>query len=490
MGKLVAQFVEENRKALKQSGEEPHLLMQDMAPCHCGDECRETGEKDLQRKRRSWYEASNVVNHLYSPNGTPELCVNDQVHKLFQASLHRAINEVVGRGKLLHNRPMAPEDLTLGGPYYTESGIRRGTTPWNYALACSVVWKTFPQLILTAAFVRLRYLSPGMAAKLLDTHQEEIEEGVHSLEEWQRVVQKHTHWTCLHADQDFTGTPHVDRSLSKPTRVSAVDKTEKVIMDALHAALIPTTLSTLAPLGNALPDGGLSRHLEVNRECMGSALTSLASTASALNVGEYHHFDKALALALGRSTYFQKSHSYTSAQLREDIFKFQFAALKKQYFKLVEDKSPQVLKASGGLERQLTLHTYIWDVLKAVHKKDVASLNNLCRIMAGDAKTKSLNVGLRHRRVKPPLAKASFPVAPNFTADELKEDGVHVPAFPTTSALAAATGLPSSSSSLIAPVVASVADSEPLSSLAPKAFFCKDASTTSPQATCEVQCSR
>ena len=208
-----------------------------------------------------------MVSHLYSRNGTPELCVNDQVHKFFQASLHRAINEVVGRGNLLHNRPMAQED-------------RRGTTPWHYALACSVVWKTFPQIILTSAFVRLRYSSPSMAAKLLDTHQKEIEDGVQFLQEWQRVVQTRTHWKCLYADQDFSGTPQDDRSLAQPTRVSTVEKIENAVMDALHAALVPTTLSALAPLGICLPDGGFSSRLEANRDRMGSALASLASTAS------------------------------------------------------------------------------------------------------------------------------------------------------------------------------------------------------------------
>ena len=64
LGRLVAQLVEENRRVLGQSFGEPHLFLRDMAPCHCGDDCRETGEKDLQRKRRSWYAASGVISHL------------------------------------------------------------------------------------------------------------------------------------------------------------------------------------------------------------------------------------------------------------------------------------------------------------------------------------------------------------------------------------------------------------------------------------------
>ena len=158
-------------------------------------------------------------------------------------------------------------------------------------------------------------------------------------------------------------------------------------MDASHATLVTTTLSALALLGNYLPDGGCSSRLEANRDRMGSALAYLASTSSALNVGEYQHFAKALTLALSRSTYLENSKSYKSPPLREDIFKFQFTALKKHYFKLVDAKSPQVFKALDGTERQFTFHNYIFDVLKAVHKKDVVGLDDLCRIMAGDAKT-------------------------------------------------------------------------------------------------------
>ena len=132
------------------------MFSQDIAPCHCGDDCKDTCGTYLQRKRRSRYAASGVASYLYSSNSTPELCVNDSVHTFFQVSWHSAINEVVGRVGLLHNYPMAPEDLTHGGPYYTESGIRRGRGPWHYVLACLVVWKTFPQIGLIAALFSFR----------------------------------------------------------------------------------------------------------------------------------------------------------------------------------------------------------------------------------------------------------------------------------------------------------------------------------------------
>ena len=138
LGGQVADFVEENRKTLKLQPDEMHMLLLDIAPCHVGDFCKETGEKQLQLKRRSWYTEAKFVNHFYARNGSPELCVNDQIHKLFLACLHTAVDELVGRGKLLHERPASPDEVQKGGPFYTEAGIRRGATPWHYALACSI----------------------------------------------------------------------------------------------------------------------------------------------------------------------------------------------------------------------------------------------------------------------------------------------------------------------------------------------------------------
>ena len=133
-------------------------------------------------------------------------------------------------------------------------------------------------------------------------------------------------------------------------------------MDALHKALVPTTLSALAPSGSSLQETGYCNVLVASRERMGSALTSLACIPSALNVGEYQNFAKALAAAVGRSEHFKKSKIYKSQELSEAVFKFQFGALKRQYFKLVAEKSPHVVKFAGGTERQVTLHTYIFSM--------------------------------------------------------------------------------------------------------------------------------
>ena len=94
-------------------------------------------------------------------------------------------------------------------------------------------------------------------------------------------------------------------------------------------------------------------------------------------------------------------------------------------------KSIREFKVLGGAERQLTLHSYIFDVLNAIHKKDKADLDHLCIIMACDARAKSLNICLCHRRAKPPSAKACPPVAPNLTADEFTANDVQSGSYPS-----------------------------------------------------------
>ena len=127
----------------------------------------------------------------------------------------------------------------------------------------------------------------------------------------------------------------------------------------------------------------------------------------------------------------------------------------------LDAKSPEVFKVLGGADWQLTLHSYIFDMLKVIHKKDMPGLDDLCRIVAGDARTKSLNIGLRHRRVKPRSAKACPPIALNLTADELTADGVHIPGLIPAC-------LPSSSSSSVS---TPLPDSAALSSLVTKDYL-------------------
>ena len=118
---------------------------------------------------------------------------------------------------------------------------------------------------------------------------------------------------------------------------------------------------------------------------------------------------------------------------RVEVFNFHFHALRKQYLFLVNIKSPQVIKTSNGFERQVSFDSYVFDVLKQGHKMPSATLDNLCCVMAGDVKATSLNVGLRHRTGKAPVAKPSASPVPNMLAAALRDCGVHVPCAPTAS---------------------------------------------------------
>lgn len=61
---------------------------------------------------------------------------------------------------------------------------------------------------------------------------------------------------------------------------------------------------------------------------------------------------------------FTQTKSYPSSLVREDLIKLHFS-----YIKLADLKSFRASEVSGGAERQVPLHKYIFDVLKAVHKQ-------------------------------------------------------------------------------------------------------------------------
>ncbi len=85
--------------------------------------------------------------------------------------------------------------------------------------------------------------------------------------------------------------------------------------------------------------------------------------------------------------------------------------LKKKYLSLVDVQSPQVVRSFGGAERQVTLHVFIWDVLKAVHKKRPKDMDELVRRMVGDVKKYGLNPTLRHPKPKGAAAPPPVPAA-------------------------------------------------------------------------------
>ena len=95
LGKQLQDFLAENRRALGLSDEDWHLYMEDVAPCHCGDKSGPTNETGLKDKRNMSFTLAKVVRHCFPRNGTPELCINDQLHKLMLGCLLK-------RGKWVH----------------------------------------------------------------------------------------------------------------------------------------------------------------------------------------------------------------------------------------------------------------------------------------------------------------------------------------------------------------------------------------------------
>ena len=41
-----------------------------------------------------------------SENGTPEQMVNDQIHRPMICSIHACVREIIGQGRLLHEKPV------------------------------------------------------------------------------------------------------------------------------------------------------------------------------------------------------------------------------------------------------------------------------------------------------------------------------------------------------------------------------------------------
>ena len=56
LGKLLKDFIDKNKEALRLGDDEWHMFMQDQAPCHVGDNCRVTGETGLKKTRRAFYQ--------------------------------------------------------------------------------------------------------------------------------------------------------------------------------------------------------------------------------------------------------------------------------------------------------------------------------------------------------------------------------------------------------------------------------------------------
>ena len=80
--KMVGPFAEHLREIQGKPGKTV-MYLEDSATVHTSDKCKKSNvKKGLQAQRRNFFQENNVVRHLYSKNGTPEQCWNDQMHKL------------------------------------------------------------------------------------------------------------------------------------------------------------------------------------------------------------------------------------------------------------------------------------------------------------------------------------------------------------------------------------------------------------------------
>ena len=289
----------------------------------------------------------------------------------------------------MHQRPATAMDLRHGGKYYTEAGIRRGPTQYHYALACALAWRAFPQVVLTAAFVRLRFISKPMAAHMLKCHEDEISEGLASIENWQQTIKKISQW--LHADQDFSGTTIVDTAV--PHAAAKSISTMQGNLTTMRQAINPSTLSGLAYEGTDVPDAIVRAALHRHRQRAGSALASLAALPSSDNVGEYCFFSIAISTILKRSMFWCNNKRFTP-EVKEDVLEWQHDFLKKQYSQLVEKRSSQVMRMSNGIEVPVDINQFMWSCLKMLHRHTQIELDNVVRRMVGDVKKYGLNLGL------------------------------------------------------------------------------------------------
>ena len=82
LGKLLVPFARKIREAHGKEGAKV-MYLEDCAPCHTGDSCPKSKIlSGLKAKRRRIFEEEGIIRHLYSKNGTPKECWNDQMHKL------------------------------------------------------------------------------------------------------------------------------------------------------------------------------------------------------------------------------------------------------------------------------------------------------------------------------------------------------------------------------------------------------------------------
>ena len=74
------------------------LYVEDRAPCHTGDACRQTRDVELKAARRNVFSSNNIVRELLPANGSPDHAAPGQMFKVIKMMTMDALNEIAGVG--------------------------------------------------------------------------------------------------------------------------------------------------------------------------------------------------------------------------------------------------------------------------------------------------------------------------------------------------------------------------------------------------------
>ena len=163
--RVLARSAERARTTLQLDAAAKVLQLQDRAPGHCSNTYKLSNKEKitgLNDQRTELYKKHNLVNHLYSFNGTPEQCCNDHLHHDLKSQVHEEIRKLTGGAKDLTKMPHEVM-RDRGGPLVSRKGYKRGPHLITYCLALSRVWARWPQQKLMATFLKLGYYtSPRM----------------------------------------------------------------------------------------------------------------------------------------------------------------------------------------------------------------------------------------------------------------------------------------------------------------------------------------
>ncbi len=383
--KLVVPFATRLRSVAKKPDSSCAMYMEDECPGHVSERCPRTKKKGLKEKRRALFKKANIIRHLYSRNGTPEQCWNDQVHQLIKHQLHQALRTVKGESPIMRLRPRGPLALRPGGVYRTDANARRSPTKYLYVKALVEAWERFPQTDLMAGAVRTGHVTAEEAARAAQTNLDSIKASLKNLTHRQAALAaKRLGTSRLNPDCDFSGALAV-KSLDGE-KVDAVTEAHGKAVKAIVAACTPQAL--LGERGGAKSeDDVLQTFLQKPPAGMGSTLLNVGAKPHAGNVGEFHFFEKVFKVLFGS----QKNWTKMRAGLRDQICEWHYVKLKEGYGAMVVDKHPAVFIESRGKRSQVTFSRFVWDIFAAIHAMCGKNRFQKMQTIICDYKTLSLN---------------------------------------------------------------------------------------------------